>query len=298
VARWNGADWAGLGEGLIYNAPVTIDPLLRLGSIGADLILAGRFDGVDNVATNNLARWDGTAWHALGSGTDGSTLAVLDTGQGALIGGTFLHAGSNVSTFIGRWNAAPGIEVERFSAGLVPGGVQLDWVLSPAGLQRIQRIRVERSASLAEAFAPVEGGPVVPEAHMAHVDRSVNHEGVYWYRLVLEHDDAATTIAGPYRVAVQGVFRTTLTISGLSAGTAVIPVHYALAAPGRARVAVYDVRGRLVRTLVDADTDAGSYVVEWSRDTHDGRRAPSGVYFVRLDSGGQASNAKIVLLAR
>jgi hypothetical protein len=299
IARWTGARWVGLGDGLIYNAPITLDPVVRLGSFGTDLILAGRFDGVDNIAARNLARWDGTAWHALGSGTDRTTLAVLDTGMGVLIGGHFAHAGDRVATFIARWNASPGIEVQRFSAGLVPGGVQLDWALSQSGLDRIQLVRVERSMSPSAGYAAVTGAASAPSLSMAHVDGGVEREGVYWYRLVLEHDGSAATIAGPYRVEVHGVFATALHLPGLSAGTTAILVRYSIATSGaHVRLSVYDVRGQLVRTLVDSPATAGRYTIDWARDTHDGRRAPSGVYFFRLDDGGQVSNAKLVLVAR
>ena len=298
IARWTGSRWVGLGDGLIYNAPITLDPVLRLGSFGGDVILAGRFDGVDNIAARNLARWDGTAWHALGSGTDGAALTVLDTGMGVLVGGHFTHSGDQVATFIARWNAAAGIEVQRFSASLVPGGVQLEWTLSQTGLDRIQHVRVERSVSASAGFAGVAGAPSAPSQSMSHLDGGVEREGVYWYRLVLEHDGTATTLAGPYRVEVHGVFRTALQVPGLSAGTTAIPVRYSIATSGaRVRLSVYDVRGQLVRTLVDAPAAAGHYTIDWARDTHDGHRAPSGVYFLRLEGGGQVSNAKLVLVA-
>ncbi len=45
------------------------------------------------------------------------------------------------------------------------------------------------------------------------------------------------------------------------------------------RVAVYDVAGRLVRVLVDAETAAGEHAVAL-----DGAALPSGVYFIRLDT--------------
>lgn len=50
----------------------------------------------------------------------------------------------------------------------------------------------------------------------------------------------------------------------------------------RVSVGVYDVRGRLVRALLDGDRSAGDHVTEWDGLAGGGSPAPSGVYFVRV----------------
>jgi flagellar hook assembly protein FlgD len=48
---------------------------------------------------------------------------------------------------------------------------------------------------------------------------------------------------------------------------------------------VYDLLGRLVRTLVNGVVPAGSHSVRWDgRDSH-GMSAGSGMYFYRLETG-------------
>jgi hypothetical protein len=61
-------------------------------------------------------------------------------------------------------------------------------------------------------------------------------------------------------------------------------------------VAVYDERGRLVRTLVSGVHDAGSYSERWRGDDDRGAVVPSGEYFVRLVAGGEtvAASCRIV----
>lgn len=59
-------------------------------------------------------------------------------------------------------------------------------------------------------------------------------------------------------------------------------IQLALRTSGEASVKVYDVQGRLVRTLVDAVLPAGRRDVVWDGVDDAGRAAPSGVYFVRL----------------
>lgn len=72
--------------------------------------------------------------------------------------------------------------------------------------------------------------------------------------------------------------------------------RFHLAVAGRARVAVYDVRGREVVRLLDATLAAGAHEVEWTGGTAGGTEAPSGVYFVLLKSAGERITRRVVLL--
>jgi flagellar hook assembly protein FlgD len=64
------------------------------------------------------------------------------------------------------------------------------------------------------------------------------------------------------------------------------------------RLKVYDVGGRLVRTLVDQvqEPSSGGYQVTWDGTNDAGVRAGSGVYFYELDSPGFAASKKLVML--
>jgi hypothetical protein len=65
-----------------------------------------------------------------------------------------------------------------------------------------------------------------------------------------------------------------------------IGVHYALPARTSLDVSIFDVGGRLVRSLIKGDADAGWHEVVWDRRTDNGRRLSAGVYFVRMIIGG------------
>jgi uncharacterized protein YkwD len=74
-------------------------------------------------------------------------------------------------------------------------------------------------------------------------------------------------------------------------------LQFELNRPGRVRVTVHNVAGRLVRTLHDGETPAGLHRVDWDGRDRDGRAAVSGIYFCRLQAGG-ASRVRQVLLFR
>jgi hypothetical protein len=73
-------------------------------------------------------------------------------------------------------------------------------------------------------------------------------------------------------------------------------IRFVLAAAGQARVAVYDLSGRLVRVLVDEPRPAGEQSVRWDGLDAQGQPASSGVYLMRLESGGMVRTAKATLV--
>jgi flagellar hook assembly protein FlgD len=66
--------------------------------------------------------------------------------------------------------------------------------------------------------------------------------------------------------------------------------------PGRARVDIYDVKGRLVRSLEPGELAPGAHLIQWNRHDRGGHRVPSGVYFVRVEHGATVVTRKLVLV--
>ncbi len=63
------------------------------------------------------------------------------------------------------------------------------------------------------------------------------------------------------------------------------------------RVRIYDVRGRLVASVLDeAEVPAGERAFSWNRRDQAGTPVASGVYFVRLDTSIGAATAKLVVV--
>jgi len=74
-------------------------------------------------------------------------------------------------------------------------------------------------------------------------------------------------------------------------------IPYSLSSPGRVAVRVYDVRGRLVRTLIDAVQPAGVHAARWNGSVDSGRRSASGVYFYVITyPDGHTSSKKMAIL--
>ncbi len=73
-------------------------------------------------------------------------------------------------------------------------------------------------------------------------------------------------------------------------------IDFDLAEAGHASLRIYDVAGRLVRTLVSDRLVAGPYSRPWDGRDSGGNRVASGVYFYRLEVPGQALTKKMVVL--
>ncbi|MBN2565901.1 MAG: T9SS type A sorting domain-containing protein [Candidatus Eisenbacteria bacterium] len=73
-------------------------------------------------------------------------------------------------------------------------------------------------------------------------------------------------------------------------------IDLSLPAAGRATVAVYDLRGALVRRLADGEVDRGPLTLTWDGRTGSGREVGSGIYFVRAEANGRYEVRKIVCI--
>ncbi|MBT3316964.1 T9SS type A sorting domain-containing protein [bacterium] len=73
-------------------------------------------------------------------------------------------------------------------------------------------------------------------------------------------------------------------------------ISFALPAQSRASLQIYDTAGRLVRTLISGELDAGTHFVTWNGKTDNGNITASGVYFYRLDTERKSITRKMLLL--
>ena len=73
-------------------------------------------------------------------------------------------------------------------------------------------------------------------------------------------------------------------------------VAFSLARAGRVRVEVIDLQGRVVRTLMEAQAEAGDHLAAWDGTDASGRRVAGGVYMIALTAPGTELGKKLVVL--
>jgi hypothetical protein len=126
IAKWNGVMWSAFGTGIRREG--LICSVNALAANGSDLYAGGFFSEAGGLSANDIAKWDGTSWSALGTGMgediwtgDVNALAVI--GDALFAGGEFSTAGSKVSGYFALWQ--PRVNVSTLSLAGNPGDATL-----------------------------------------------------------------------------------------------------------------------------------------------------------------------------
>jgi hypothetical protein len=73
-------------------------------------------------------------------------------------------------------------------------------------------------------------------------------------------------------------------------------IAYAVPKAGNVRLSVYTAEGRLVTRLVDGYSEPGTHSATWDGRDRFGNEVGSGMYYYRLDTGGQERTGRMVFL--
>lgn len=73
-------------------------------------------------------------------------------------------------------------------------------------------------------------------------------------------------------------------------------IAFGLAAPGPVHVAIWDLRGRRVRTLLDGRAETGRRTVTWDGRDDSGRSLAAGIYFCTVEANGTRSRSRLALV--
>lgn len=92
-----------------------------------------------------------------------------------------------------------------------------------------------------------------------------------------------------------GQFNTGLTTAYPNPFSNTTTVGYEMTAPGTVSIAVYNVLGQRVRTLLDGSVSSGPGEISWDGRGENGTRAGAGVYLLRFESGDILRTSSVVL---
>jgi len=112
-------------------------------------------------------------------------------------------------------------------------------------------------------------------------------------------DDFVLSITEGVSTGVEGVGeRLDFAIDRVSPNPASGPAEIRYRAPGETAVdlSVYDVAGRLVRTLHGGPVSAGEHQMKWDRKSNTGVRVGAGIYFVRMTARGFSQVRQVTLI--
>jgi trimeric autotransporter adhesin len=132
---------------------------------GGDLIVGGQFSAVGEKTASNVARWDGTKWNSLSSGTNGWVYALAVYGGDLYAAGSFTTAGGAPASRIARWNGSSwsavsgGVDATAYALAVFQNELYVGGGFSLAGGAPAARVARWNGGTWATAGAGIAGGP-------------------------------------------------------------------------------------------------------------------------------------------
>ena len=191
IARWDGRRWHALGNGVTFTEsgtpPVSFSgrgTVYALAVTDGDVYVGGSFNWAGGLAAGSIARWDGSAWSALGSGIvrggrnrglPGLVYAISTNGDAVYVGGKFNEAGGQATPNFARWDGIDWTPIDKLYSGpvydLVTNG---DTVYVAGSLRYGDNTRAHRAAAWVDGqwvdlpgleYVEVYGGPAFAVAY-------------------------------------------------------------------------------------------------------------------------------------
>ena len=240
-----------------------------------------------HIANNDYLRGYATVGMEDPSETDGIQIAysgLYAAGAAPLISGLAIKLSTQPPVL------APFV-LDGFSARVAEEGVELSWETRderPVIGWRLIRVHGEGETEIA----------VLPAQARSAVDEDAGPGEEVGYRLVALHPYDQESEFGPFLAeqAGQGALRLGLSQNLPNPMRETARIAYVMPAAGQLSLKVYDPAGRLVRTLLDGPMSAGASSVIWDGRNEAGKHAATGVYFYRLNVGGEEISRKLMLI--
>ncbi|MBK9777161.1 MAG: T9SS type A sorting domain-containing protein [bacterium] len=218
---------------------------------------------------------------------------------------TLVRVQARAAVGAGFWNSPSGSgysvdnlappQPAAFTGNTAGGNTALHWL--PVAVPDLAGYRLYRGATA--AFVPGPGNLVAAQADTGYVDATA---GAHYYKLCAEDIHGNQ---GPFAVLAP---QYTSGVDGRLPGVAVLSqnapnpfnprttIRFTLPGDGVARLAIYDLAGRLVRTLVAGSLAAGEHEAVWDGCDDAGRAQASGSYLARLEAGSGVRTVRMALV--
>ncbi len=275
----DGALWGSDASGGVYTIDTYTGAATLVGNTGLPATPDIHFDGA------------GDLYGSSGGGLSGNNLIAIDKGSG--IGSVIGPIGYvSVAGMAAGLNRIVPVAVEAYDARWAEGRVEVRWrLIDIEGTISFEVLRAEEDGR----FASINAAPIEESrGEFVLVDEAVEPGVTYWYRVrVLEDGETITSFEASVRTPVLVASLDQNYPNPFNPST---QIRFSIGNPGHVSLGIYDISGRLIRTVVDRPMGAGMFFESW--DGRDGRGdlVASGVYFYRLEAGKQVLTRKAVLM--
>jgi hypothetical protein len=208
---------------------------------------------------------------------------------------------TDLRAYDGFWLILPSINVPvegSFFATLTGEGTAvLRWTV--ASLNDIYGFNIYRATAEDGPFVRLNDELLPAVTPGSYEDRALWPQTTFWYELRAVLTDDTEDVVGGWRPTIETSGRLLLALypaspnpfAGVTTVRFDVPDH-----AGPVRLRVFNIGGRLVRTLADAPIARGRHERTWDGRDESGAKAAAGVYFTRLEVDGRSEQHKIMLL--
>jgi len=293
VASWDGSEWHPLGTGI---DPGSVGQAVATSALvySGDLIVGGSFSRVGGVEAHNIARWDGSSWHPLGSGTDAGVAALAEWNGLLIASGAFSKAGGKDVTSIATWDGqdwhAMGHELRDgtvrpyikcmtlYNGSLVVGG-------------RFREAGGIKASGMA-LWTGTEWTPFGKDPFDAlwsfdspYVNCITSYQGdLYPGGIFMRAQDRPSAFIARWQIPKTRSDRIPpLRPFAGAEPNGLVTIRFNLAREGQVSMDVFDLNGRRIVNLGAMSFSSGEHEFSWSGRDSLGRRLPQGIYFARLN---------------
>ncbi|MCD4689838.1 T9SS type A sorting domain-containing protein [bacterium] len=213
------------------------------------------------------------------------------------VGGPFAGYAESGSFSLWGCSAYTPVECVFFASVAVDGAVIMRW--SVESMSGIDGFNVYRSLAEEGPYERLNEQPLPPETPGVYEDDTAWPGTEFWYelRVVLTDGTEEPVLSGPASVVTGGSLVTRMRSVAPNPFTEQSVIQYEIASlAGGARLAIYDISGRVVRSFDVTPERPGRYEVVWNGRNEGGQRVASGVYFCAFEAGGKRDTRSIVLL--
>jgi hypothetical protein len=198
------------------------------------------------------------------------------------------------------------VELSHFGAVVSAHQVKITWVTQTE--TNVSGFQLYRSGT-ADMSAARAIGSFIPATNTSqmqsylYVDKEVFGIGTYYYWLEHIDLDGSLETHGPVHVFFDADNGENPSVPVLSGIASIYPnpfnpsasIKVGISNPAEARLSIYNLRGQLIRTLLDQPLDQGYHTLLWDGRDDDGHACSSGVYFAVLRAGKKSFSHKLIL---
>jgi hypothetical protein len=292
AAHWDGSTWTDVEVPLVANRHHALTGVAMIAS--DDVWAVGDYRNIAGVFRGVTYHWEGSAWsHVYSPIEDVSQSGLGDVEAlgpddvwaigGSELGPVVMHWDGNA------WNLIP--PPPNSGDAIAPVGPNDVWVSGWNGFFHWDGV------SWTEVLAPVPGASYVIRSGGMEIVGDCDIWSVGFWTLA----DGITSYTLAERLQPPATAAPTFGAEGLGLSFANPfrpggSIRMALPEPQPARLAIYDLQGRLVRSLPGGTSESESQAVTWDGRGDAGLRLPAGMYIVKLESGGRQTSRKLILL--